>query len=298
MRCLICEANLPSQGRGPWEILSCKACGHRLGEFARRSQAKLEKEPYFDSSKYIHFRSNNPAYFEQLAVERVTEIEQLGLLEPGASIFEVGCSTGEILNVLKHRKYRAFGYDPSQQAVEYARKHRQLEAYWKMDDLPTHPVDAVFAFHVIEHVADPAAFLNTTTARLIPNGLLYLRMPYAGSTVAAIFGMNWPGYSVEHIHFFSRSSIEKLLAQSGFRLLHFGTQSHARFLAGALRRLANGGSRPMGEAGKGGNSMPSGRAFQIMRLLQIVYAPMAAVERWILRGDELVIVAQKIDQAT
>jgi 2-polyprenyl-3-methyl-5-hydroxy-6-metoxy-1,4-benzoquinol methylase len=293
MKCSVCLTLLASPGGGPWDVVECKKCGHRIGGIAFRAQSESEGDYYFNGVDYVRFRAENARAFEQLANQRVSEIERLGLLKAGASIFEVGCSTGEVLSVLKQRNYKAFGHDAAQQAIEYARERRDVEAYWDMDDVPKHPVDAVFAFHVIEHVRDPIEFVNSITANLSPMGLLYLRMPHIGSAVSKVFGKNWPGYSLEHIQFFTRQSVTALLARTGFTLQHFGTHSHARFLAGALLRLKNGGSRPDGGAGEGGNSTPSARALNLAKAASWMYEPAAMIERLTLMGDELVVIARK-----
>jgi hypothetical protein len=55
----------------------------------------------------------------------------------------------------------------------------------------------------------------------------------------------------------------------------------------------HGGSRFGGEKGAGATSTPSAKALSVMKLWNIVYSPVGALEQLFNLGDELIVVARK-----
>jgi len=97
-------------------------------------------------------------------------------------VLELGCGTGEFLALAAARGHRAIGLDFSASAVAAAQV-RGLSAF--EGDLRDAPrflgedarVDAIVLFHVIEHIAEPDALLETLARRLRPGGRLFVSCP-------------------------------------------------------------------------------------------------------------------------
>lgn len=86
--------------------------------------------------------------------------------------------------------------------------------------------------HVVEHLYDPLILLQELSK--FSNSLLYIEVPDFGSfhDVSMLkFSLN----SLEHLHYFTASSLTKLLEKAGFEVLAFETQSAPRMPA--LRAL-------------------------------------------------------------
>jgi SAM-dependent methyltransferase len=97
-------------------------------------------------------------------------------------VLELGCGTGEFLELAARRGHRAVGIDFSETAVASARS-KGLTAYeGGLDDLPRlvgagARFDAIVLFQVIEHVAEPDALLTALERVLRPGGQLFLSCP-------------------------------------------------------------------------------------------------------------------------
>lgn len=102
----------------------------------------------------------------------------------GKTALDVGCGAGLLTEPLARLGARITGLDASTELIAAAREHAgagglaidyragELEALKGLFDLIT-------CMEVIEHVADPAAFVKALAKRLAPDGLLILSTPNA-----------------------------------------------------------------------------------------------------------------------
>jgi SAM-dependent methyltransferase len=86
-------------------------------------------------------------------------------------------------------------------------------------EFPDQAFDVVTMWEVIEHLPDPRTTLAEVWRILRPGGRLVLSTPDAGSLAARLSGRRWLGWRKvpEHVFFFDRTNLDRLLDQSGFR---------------------------------------------------------------------------------
>lgn len=104
-------------------------------------------------------------------------------LESKAAL-DVGCGAGLLTEPLARLGALVTGLDASAKLIAAARDHANatgLTIDYRAGDLEglEGQFDLVTCMEVIEHVADPAAFVNTLSKRLAPHGLLILSTPNA-----------------------------------------------------------------------------------------------------------------------
>jgi 2-polyprenyl-3-methyl-5-hydroxy-6-metoxy-1,4-benzoquinol methylase len=158
-------------GRVRIERYECRRC--RLQFFvpplpgSERLYAQMEKfEWYYSAHKWEH------------------DVALLGLRGRGR-ILEIGCGDGHFITRARNeRELNVEGIELNESAVNKARDNglpvRLLELEEAAKQFPEH-YDAVCAFQVLEHVANPKAFLEQCCAMIRQGGILILGLPNADS---------------------------------------------------------------------------------------------------------------------
>lgn len=102
----------------------------------------------------------------------------------GKTALDVGCGAGLLAEPLARLGAKVTAIDASPDVIAVARSHAAtagLEIDYRVGDVQhlQGAFDLVTSMEVIEHVADPAAFLEALAKRLAPGGLLVLSTPNA-----------------------------------------------------------------------------------------------------------------------
>ena len=102
----------------------------------------------------------------------------------GKTALDVGCGAGLLTEPLVRLGASVTGIDASPEVIAVAQEHARemaLEIDYRAGDVQQleGQFDLVTAMEVIEHVADPSAFLKALAKRLAPDGLLILSTPNA-----------------------------------------------------------------------------------------------------------------------
>ncbi|MGH9663169.1 MAG: class I SAM-dependent methyltransferase [Bryobacteraceae bacterium] len=165
------------------------------------------------------------------------------LLASGESgvVLDVGCGGGLFLKMLKESGVSVAGLDFSREAAGIA---------WRSNGVPAvcgSLAKAPFArkscaivtmFHVLEHLYDPASYLETARELLQANGRLVIQVPNASCWQFLLFGERWNGVDVpRHLTNFRKRDIERLLDHCGFEVLrwkHFSLRDNPAGLATTL----------------------------------------------------------------
>jgi 2-polyprenyl-6-hydroxyphenyl methylase/3-demethylubiquinone-9 3-methyltransferase len=102
----------------------------------------------------------------------------------GKTALDVGCGAGLLTEPLARLGAKVTGIDAAPEVIAVAREHAAamgLEIDYRVGDLQEleDQFDLITCMEVIEHVADPAAFIRALARRLAPEGLLVLSTPNA-----------------------------------------------------------------------------------------------------------------------
>jgi 2-polyprenyl-6-hydroxyphenyl methylase/3-demethylubiquinone-9 3-methyltransferase len=102
----------------------------------------------------------------------------------GKTALDVGCGAGLLAEPLARLGARVVGIDASPELISVAREHSAatgLEIDYRAGDIQQlgGEFDLITCMEVIEHVADPAAFIRALASRLAANGLLIMSTPNA-----------------------------------------------------------------------------------------------------------------------
>lgn len=143
-----------------------------------------------------------------------------------ASIMDVGCGTGLLVNALQCAGYRSVrGVDISPQQIFEAQRRKlpcEVVSQSYVQDLAlTAPgsLDVIFLMDVLEHleVGEQVDFLRATRQLLKPGGCLVASVPNANSS----FAMRWRYTDWTHRASFTEDSLEFVLRNAGYTSLTF-----------------------------------------------------------------------------
>jgi 2-polyprenyl-6-hydroxyphenyl methylase/3-demethylubiquinone-9 3-methyltransferase len=100
----------------------------------------------------------------------------------GKTALDVGCGAGLLAEPLARLGAKVTAIDAAAPLIEAAQAHAEgqgldIDYRFSTVELLDGSFDLVTSMEVIEHVADPQAFLNSLAARLAPGGLLVLSTP-------------------------------------------------------------------------------------------------------------------------
>lgn len=156
-------------------------------------------------------------------------------------VLDVGCGGGLFLRELNLPPGHAIGLDFSIDAARVAWTTNGVPV--ACGALPRSPFRrasfaAVTMFHVLEHLYDPAAYLEAAHRLLMPGGRLIVQVPNAACWQFLLFGEAWNGLDIpRHLIDFKEQDLVNLLEYSGFEVLrrkHFSLRDNPAGLASTL----------------------------------------------------------------
>ncbi len=146
----------------------------------------------------------------------------------GKTALDVGCGAGLLAEPLERLGAKVTGIDAAPELIAAAKAHSAamaLEINYRATAVEAldGQFDLVTALEVIEHVADPAAFVQSLAARLAPGGLMILSTPNATAwsklltiTLAEGFG-RIPKGTHDFAKFIGPERMKQLLADAGLK---------------------------------------------------------------------------------
>jgi SAM-dependent methyltransferase len=223
--CPVCddERLRPAYTRGGFRLVRCANCGLLfVNPQAPESETnELYNRSYFDRRNIGAIAPDPEAVraFRQLSgLQRLAEIHRWR--RPPGRLLDVGCGEGFFLDVAQQQSWSCDGVELSEFAAASAVASGVgtiFQGTLRAASFDSSSFDVVTMFDVIEHFHDPVAELAEIRRILKPNGLLYLLTPDVESSAARLMGRYWFEIKPpEHLFYFTRSSITRLLRKAGF----------------------------------------------------------------------------------
>jgi SAM-dependent methyltransferase len=86
----------------------------------------------------------------------------------------------------------------------------------ELSDLPRAAFEVIILWNVIEHVADPANFIEHAASRLKPGGWLVIETGNYQSADLILAGTDWYLWQRDHRWYLSSEFVQQLARQAGF----------------------------------------------------------------------------------
>ncbi len=214
------------------------------------------------------------------------------------TLLDVGCGGGLIAQGVRKAGYPAMGLDFSIDAARVAWRTNGVPAYvGTLTQAPLAPgtCGVVSMFHVLEHLYDPAAYLEAAYELLHPGGRLIIQVPNAASLQFLLLGEHWNGLDVpRHLWDFRPDDLEVLLDRCGFESLrtkHFNLRDNPAGMATSLVPALD----PMSRFIRGVKESPSLRLAKNFAYFGLTMAclPFTMLEAACRAGSSIMVEARK-----
>ncbi len=229
--CSICMASERRRvgAQSGWEIWECSHCAFHYATPAGNAAQPNYEAGYFDA----FIRRDDSEEWHRFYRATLASIRRYS---PGLRLLDAGSGASMFSPTARQEGWDVTAVDGSEAAINYLKQHFDLPA--KVADLndrhalemalgPTCEFDAVNSFHVIEHLARPDDYLAGIYDVLVPGGCLHLGLPiYPWNIFKAHEALLRAGLAnhpfnlglPDHVCFFDRRTINRLLQRMGFRV--------------------------------------------------------------------------------
>ena len=241
-------------------IYRCDACGllslrpqtsmHRLREIY--SGDYFRNERFFETSleetgnlygyaDYLAERANKQYQLNAIASKLYQRVRD-GAPDRRPRLLEIGCGLGFFLDTAYDVGFDVAGVEFNPSAVAFLRgKYRfpVFEGAFPEVAISGGPYDVVCAFDVIEHHSDPSRSCGAIARHLVAGGHLVLVTMDAGSLMSRLIGKRLEDFrrTSEHLYFFDRRTISRLLHEAGFEIESIESIGHTFQVEHLLDRL-------------------------------------------------------------
>jgi SAM-dependent methyltransferase len=209
-----------------YRVLVCSDCGagrtDPLPTPERRTEAH-DRGVYEVSGGRI--QSLVGAALRRLDDRRLRGIRSLGV--GSGRIVDLGCGKGRFLSHAALQGFSVVGTDPSPTQVRAARERYGLEVFagqlWDAG-LDAASVDAVTAWHVMEHLTEPDRTLQEIHRVLRPGGVFVCEVPNFASWQSVVGGPHW--FQLDpprHLSHLTLLALRRMLERHGLRPCSVGT---------------------------------------------------------------------------
>jgi 2-polyprenyl-3-methyl-5-hydroxy-6-metoxy-1,4-benzoquinol methylase len=219
--CLICNKNNEKFlfKKDEFSIVKCKNCG-LVYVNPRLTEKEIIKLYNDESISPLQYYEDNKKGDEISFKKRLKLIEEL--YKRKGKILDIGCNIGTFLKVAKDSGWDCYGIDVNKGVEKECKKlginfkARKLEKRSYKKEF----FDVIIMNDVIEHLHHPKEFLAMVKNIVKKEGLIFVVTPNVASLTAKVLKKKWHHLKPnEHLVYFSKKTIKKLMEDQGFQII-------------------------------------------------------------------------------
>lgn len=236
--CKICKSeNIRYIHYGNTTLIKCANC-----EIIYNKDTSQDKEKSYYENQYSLRKNTIPLQSEIRRVSRQPEqfkliSEIMRFKKSPANIADIGCDRGYFLDETRRFGYSVFGVELSKEARTYT-DLLKLDVFDSINDFPER-MDVITMWHSLEHFSEPLVFLNELNIKMNSDSYIFIRVPDFGCFYSKVLKHRWKWFQ-PHNHYFhyTKSSLSKLLANAGFKVIHCNSQNPSDRLTDTAFKVA------------------------------------------------------------
>lgn len=220
IRCCVCGNTDPNQfnliyRRENFDVTECNTCGfYFIPPYYRK---KIEYQQYKNEAVTQAIRSGNNWIKIQRHKLRFKLIQKY---QPSGDLFDLGAGWGHFMLAGNELGYNTYGIEISEQPYLYCKNDLKLNVdhvdFFKMDE--TKKFDVITLWDVLEHIDKADTFIDKCTKLNKPGSYLVLQVPQIDSYFAKRHKDQWKMMGLDHVNYFSKKTITKLLSAHGYEV--------------------------------------------------------------------------------
>lgn len=205
---------------GDSRIFKCQSCGL---VFLSPELKISEIKKYYSEGNFWRDKLNDPQQIEMLRRNARAILSLIAFhKKPDRSVklLDIGSHEGIFIEKANNFGYQAQGIEPNKRIVAGARARGLPIFEGTIENLDNQEkFDIITLFHVLEHLPDPQSALEKIKNHLKKDGILVMEVPNIESFLAKKHGLSWKFIALEHLWYFSPTTIKNLLQESGFKVI-------------------------------------------------------------------------------
>lgn len=216
-------------------LQKCSNCGFITANLSISDNelAQFYGEKYFKGDEYSNYIEDKES-IQRNFLNRLNEINKRTNTHDFNNVLEIGCAYGFFAELIKikYPNSNYIGYDIAKEAVEFGQKELQVNVVNKNyleSNSPPKPFSHVFMWDVIEHLPKPDDLLNKISSESETGSFLFITTGDISSLIPRVKGSSWRMiHPPTHLHYFSKTTIQKLLEKYGYQVLSVSYPSVSR----------------------------------------------------------------------
>ena len=159
-------------------------------------------------------------WLKQSECDDLRRFEMLRKVLPNKKLLDFGCGAGGFLSLASSLVETATGIELEDRVIKYWQG--KLNIVQNIDDAGGGEYDLVTAFHVIEHLSDPLAILQSLAKKLCPSGRIVIEVPSSEDALLTLYAceaFQHFTYWSQHLFLFNANTLEMLSRKAGLKVV-------------------------------------------------------------------------------
>lgn len=220
-----------------FKVYNDKKYGYKkIVDIDREEVKKLYENEYWTSEFYKgkqeKKKGGESLYKEITDLEWLEKTHFLDVLDfvkehkkEGSKILDIGCGSGVFLEYMKKHKYDVYGIEPALNLKDVL-ESKGIKAFTSsiFDIEVENKFDVITLNNVLEHIENPELVVEKVYSLLDEEGLLVIKVPNDFNLIQEeankfVHNKNWWVCYPDHLNYFNKESLLKLIKGSGFEVL-------------------------------------------------------------------------------